>query len=121
MIRPQHTMSALCVLAGLLGVQMGIAGVNRLQGILAGDFPNLIPPCPGLVAPDWLVVSCAHGRLPLVITSLVVPLAAALFLIPRGRPLLGWSILGVSVLVFTGGGLWIWLHAVFNADFLAGK
>jgi hypothetical protein len=70
--------------------------------------------------PNWLLLAWAFARVPILVASIMLPLVATLFLLPRGRILQGWILIGTATLVFAGTGLWIWLHAVFNAEALAG-
>ena len=125
MLTSQYSLSAFCVLANILGVQLGLAGVRHLKEIPSIPFyqPDgmyfIILPF-GPVPPNWLIFVWASGGVSFVVISIVLSLAAALLLLPRGRPISGWLLLGSSTLAFAGTGLWIWLHAAFNAEALAG-
>jgi hypothetical protein len=123
MITSQNAFSAVCALANVLGVQMGLAGIKRLQEMPSIPFyqPDGMYKVFGLfwpMPPNWLVLGWAHTKIAIV--SLVLPLISGVFLIPRGHLIKGWLLLSASTLAFAGTGVWIWLHAVFNAEVLSG-
>ena len=124
MITSQHALAGLCVLANVLGTQMGFAGVKRLQEMHSIPFWHReglynIMIAFGPAPPDWFVLAWAYARVPIALAGVTLPLLAGLFLIPRGRLIQGWMLLSTSVLAFAGGGVWIWCHAVFNAQSLS--
>jgi hypothetical protein len=111
---------ALFIPVNVLAAVLAANGVDRL---IAGRVPpfhgnsmtHIIPSFP--FPPDCIVIAVEStiGRTCMWILALLVPLISLFIIVWRERMWTGFLMSGFVSLILGFIGMWIWLHAVFNA------
>jgi len=67
--------------------------------------------------PDFVVLTVESllGRILIWVAAIVVPLIAAFLIVAQERLWTGLTLAGAVTVVLGIFGIWIWIHAIFNA------